>query len=165
MSGDLISLTYKSRARLADPEVDILNIVRMSRVMNPRFGITGILFYNGFHFVQTLEGPRSGCNELFSCISRDPRHEELVTFGLSEIERRRFPDWSMQLVSRRELYELVPELKLLDDGDHEEIARVHASIIARLTATELSMARGIQLMEAPPRRDKWDEDLAPIAAA
>ncbi|AXQ96151.1 BLUF domain-containing protein (plasmid) [Cereibacter azotoformans] len=141
MSGELISLTYRSRARLSDPEEDILSIIRMSRVMNPRFGITGILFYDGFHFVQILEGPRSGCNEMFSCISRDARHEDIVTFGMFEIERRRFPDWSMRLVSRRELHALVPELDLLDVGEREEIARVHAGIVRRLAPAEPGVDR------------------------
>ncbi|EGJ19297.1 blue-light receptor BLUF domain-containing protein (plasmid) [Cereibacter sphaeroides WS8N] len=110
MNIDLVSVTYKSRPCLADPAADILRIVQSSRVRNPRLGMTGILLYNGFHFVQTIEGPRIACNDLFAQISNDPRHSEVVAFEVRQIEQRRFLDWSMRLISRTELREIRPEL-------------------------------------------------------
>ncbi|MCE6957629.1 BLUF domain-containing protein [Cereibacter sphaeroides] len=132
VSGDLVSLTYRSRVRLDDPEREILSIIRASRVTNPRLGITGVLFYSGFHFVQTVEGQRSACNTLFTRISNDHRHREIQALALIEIETRRFPDWAMQLVSRQELRARLPELKQIDALDPEEAERVHASTVARL---------------------------------
>ncbi|MGP3698560.1 BLUF domain-containing protein [Rhodobacter sp. NSM] len=134
MIDDLVSLTYRSRVCLADPVADIVAIVQASRVRNPRLGITGILLYNGFHFVQTLEGPRTACNHLLERISKDPRHLEIVAFGLRPIEQRSFPDWSMQLISRAELRAIMPELKLLDLKEPEDIERLHRRIIASLSA-------------------------------
>ncbi|MCE6950132.1 BLUF domain-containing protein [Cereibacter sphaeroides] len=134
MISDLVSLTYRSRLGLADPAAGILRILQASRVRNPRLGITGILLYNGFHFVQTIEGPRATCNELFAQISKDPRHSQIVAFGLTKLEQRLFPDWSMRLISRTELRETMPELKLLDLKEPEDIERLHRRILASLSA-------------------------------
>ncbi|ULB12133.1 BLUF domain-containing protein (plasmid) [Cereibacter azotoformans] len=134
MCRDLVSLSYRSRVRLSDPVGDMVRIMQSSRVRNPRLGITGILLYNGLHFVQTLEGPQEACRDLFLRISQDPRHSEITAFGLSTIERRRFPDWSMRLLSREELRALMPELKLLDLKDAEDMERVHNQIVARMSA-------------------------------
>ncbi|WP_232017857.1 BLUF domain-containing protein [Cereibacter sphaeroides] len=133
MNIDLVSVTYKSRPCLADPAADILRIVQSSRVRNPRLGMTGILLYNGFHFVQTIEGPRIACNDLFAQISNDPRHSEVVAFEVRQIEQRRFLDWSMRLISRTELREIRPELKLLDLREPEDIERLHGRIIFSLS--------------------------------
>ncbi|MWP37257.1 blue light sensor protein [Rhodobacter sphaeroides] len=130
---ELVSLTYRSRVRLADPVADIVQIMRASRVRNLRLGITGILLYNGVHFVQTIEGPRSACDELFRLISADPRHQEILAFDLEPITARRFPDWSMRIVSRKELRALAPDLERLDLSGPEDVAQLHRTIAARLS--------------------------------
>ncbi|SNT42024.1 Sensors of blue-light using FAD [[Luteovulum] sphaeroides subsp. megalophilum] len=133
MIGDLLTVSYRSRVCLADPVADLLGIVQASRVRNLRLGITGILLYNGFHFVQTIEGPQNACRELFARISEDPRHSDIVAFGVRKIERRRFPDWSMRLISRAELLETMPELRLLDLKEHQDIERLHGRVLEELS--------------------------------
>ncbi|QCP87015.1 BLUF domain-containing protein [Cereibacter sphaeroides] len=130
---ELVSLTYRSRARLADPTAQIVQIMRAARVRNLRLGITGILLYNGVHFVQTIEGPRAACDELFRLISADPRHQEILAFGFERIAARRFPDWSMRIVSREELRALAPGLERLDLSGPEDVTELHRTIAARLS--------------------------------
>ncbi|PTR06514.1 FAD-dependent sensor of blue light [Cereibacter azotoformans] len=91
MCRELVSLSYRSRVRLSDPVGDMVRIMQSSRMRNPRLGITGILLYNGLHFVQTLEGPQEACRDLFLRISQDPRHSEIIAFGLSTIEQAPVP--------------------------------------------------------------------------
>lgn len=134
MAQDLVSLSYKSRVRLADPGGDLVRIMQTSRVRNARLGITGILLYNGFHFVQTIEGPRECCKDLFERISEDPRHGDIVAFGLREIGQRQFPDWSMRLISREELRAIVPDLALVDLREPEDIEDLHRIICGKLGA-------------------------------
>ena len=117
--------------------------MQASRIHNRRHQITGILLYNGFTFVQTIEGPREACRDLFSRIEADARHSEVRAFGLQPIEVRRFPDWSMRLLWREELRTLVPELDLLDLKDQADVERLHRRI-----------AIGLATLAAPAPQDR-----------
>src|SRR5918997_1989566 len=100
----LKSLTYTSLARLDLEASDIEAIHRTARELNALDGITGLLIFNGTHFLQIIEGADAAIDELIERLRRDPRHGGLEVRDEWRIEQRSFPDWSMELAHVRSDY-------------------------------------------------------------
>jgi Sensors of blue-light using FAD len=97
----LVRLLYASRSKdtiTADLAESILNA---SRTNNPVLGVTGLLCMcpNSQVFMQVLEGGRAAVNSLYSRISQDPRHHDVVILHYEEITERRFSGWAMGQVN------------------------------------------------------------------
>jgi len=95
---DITSLTYTSLARLDLQASDLENIHRAARELNALDGITGLLVFNGTHFLQIVEGAREAIDDLLERLRRDPRHTGRVVRDRHRIGQRSFPDWAMELV-------------------------------------------------------------------
>ena len=95
---DLKSLTYTSLARLDLEAEDTEAIHRTARDINALEGITGLLIFNGSHFLQIIEGAPNAIDELVERLRRDPRHSGLEIRDEREVAERNFPEWSMELV-------------------------------------------------------------------
>jgi hypothetical protein len=95
---DITSLTYTSLARLDLQASDLEDIYRAARELNALDGITGLLVFNGTHFLQIVEGSREAIDDLLERLRRDPRHTGLEVRDRHRIAQRSFPDWSMELV-------------------------------------------------------------------
>lgn len=95
---DLTSLTYTSLARLDLQTSDLEDIHRSARELNALDGITGLLIFNGTHFLQIVEGTRLAIDNLLARLRSDPRHSGLEVRDEHKIKARSFPDWSMELV-------------------------------------------------------------------
>jgi Sensors of blue-light using FAD len=98
----LVRLLYASRC-INDSQATIESILLQSRQHNPETGITGILCYSGDIFLQAIEGGRSAVSELYSHISKDPRHKDVVLLHYEEIIERRFGGWTMGQVNMSKL--------------------------------------------------------------
>jgi len=94
----LKSLTYTSLARLDLTADDIEAIHRTAQEVNALEGITGLLIFNGTHFLQVIEGAPHAIDDLVERLRRDPRHSGLEIRDVHEAEERTFPAWSMELV-------------------------------------------------------------------
>jgi hypothetical protein len=94
----LKSLTYTSLARLDLQAGDLEAIHRTAREVNALEGITGLLIFNGTHFLQIIEGAPNAIDDLVERLRRDPRHHGFEIRDQRGIEHRSFPDWSMELV-------------------------------------------------------------------
>ena len=94
----LTSLTYTSLARLDLQTMDLEDIHRTAREQNALDGITGLLVFNGTHFLQIIEGSESAIEELVERLRRDPRHTGFEIRDRQKVDARSFPDWSMELV-------------------------------------------------------------------
>jgi hypothetical protein len=94
----LKSLTYTSLARLDLDAGDLEAIHRTAREVNALEGITGLLIFNGTHFLQIIEGSPEAIDDLVERLRRDPRHNGFEIRDERAIEQRSFPDWSMELV-------------------------------------------------------------------
>ena len=94
----LKSLTYTSLARLDLDASDIEAIHRSARELNALDGITGLLIFNGTHFLQIVEGSPRAIDDLVERLRRDRRHGGFEVRDERTIEQRSFPDWSMELV-------------------------------------------------------------------
>ena len=94
----LKSLTYTSLARLDLESFDLEDIHRSARDGNALDGITGLLIFNGTHFLQIVEGAPDAIDELLERLREDPRHSGVEVRDERPVDRRSFPDWSMELV-------------------------------------------------------------------
>ena len=94
----LKTITYTSLARLDLTADDIEAIHRTAREVNALEGITGLLIFNGTHFLQIVEGAPQAVDDLMDKLRRDPRHNGIEIRDARDISARSFPDWSMELV-------------------------------------------------------------------
>lgn len=95
---DLTSLTYTSLARIDLQASDLEDIHRSARDLNALDGITGLLVFNGTHFLQIVEGSNHAIADLLGRLRRDPRHSGLEVRDERKVARRSFPGWGMELV-------------------------------------------------------------------
>jgi|APGre2960657505_1045072.scaffolds.fasta_scaffold83721_1 hypothetical protein len=106
---DLIELQYLSEAKTSVNVWALTAIVDVSVVSNKLHEITGVLFFEQGYFGQILEGPRDAVEELWDRIKNDSRHHNIELLGITEIEERRFPKWSMKLFDAEEFLVTFPQ--------------------------------------------------------
>lgn len=94
----LTSVTYTSLARLEPQSSDLDQIHQVSRSRNAAEGITGLLVFNGTHFLQVVEGSEKAVEDLVDRLRKDSRHSGFEIRDKRKIEKRSFPDWRMELV-------------------------------------------------------------------
>jgi len=102
---NLYHLIYASRETHNFNEDELLGLLTKARQANKTYNITGMLLYDKGSFFQVLEGDKDKIENLFSVISMDERHREIVRIIFEAIPERSFPDWSMGYsnISRKEL--------------------------------------------------------------
>ena len=91
----MLQITYISTAASGMNESMVAEILRRSRLNNAAAGVTGLLLYDGYRFLQALEGPISEVNAIYTRVKADPRHRAVVLLSSREIEARVFGDWAM----------------------------------------------------------------------
>ena len=93
----LKTLTYTSRARLDLTSQDLIDIHESARHFNALDGISGLLIFNGVHFLQIIEGAEGAIDSLLARLRLDDRHSAIEVRDERPIEERSFPGWSMEL--------------------------------------------------------------------
>lgn len=88
-------LGYVSTASRAMRRDDLIAILETARSLNRDVGVTGLLLFEGGHFLQVLEGPEPAVHEIFARISEDPRHMQIRLLFEGEVDEPQFADWSM----------------------------------------------------------------------
>ena len=78
-------------------DTTLKDIIASSKANNPKEDITGCLLSGSNSFLQLLEGPAEATNTLYSKISRDNRHKNVITLCDEKIDERLFLLWSMKL--------------------------------------------------------------------
>ena len=73
------------------------DIIASSKKNNPEENVTGCLLSGSNSFLQLLEGPKDVIDKLYSKISKDNRHKNVVTLRYEKIDERLFLSWSMKL--------------------------------------------------------------------
>lgn len=91
----MLQITYISTARPELPAEAIDQILAASRRNNHADGITGLLLYDGYRFLQALEGEPARVQRAYERIKADPRHRALVLLSSHEVTERAFGNWSM----------------------------------------------------------------------
>ena len=78
-------------------DTTLKDIIASSKKNNPKEDVTGCLLSGGNSFLQLLEGPADFIDTLYSKISKDNRHGNVVTLCDEKIDERLFLSWSMKL--------------------------------------------------------------------
>ncbi|WP_373491072.1 BLUF domain-containing protein [Parasphingorhabdus sp.] len=69
---------------------DFQAIVQVAQCNNQRLGITGLMLFNGFNFIQCIEGERTAANDCLHRIGLDERHSGLTILNHHEMSGRQF---------------------------------------------------------------------------
>lgn len=89
-------LAYYSTPASSDHlDSTLSDIYEASKRNNPNYGISGVLFFAGNHFLQVLEGPKENLNYLLEKIKQDKRHKDVQIIFESPIEHASLKDWNM----------------------------------------------------------------------
>ncbi len=91
----MLQLVYISSPNPSQGRIDTKTILQASRRNNARDGITGLLFSDGFRFLQVLEGPEDAVEKTFARIQKDARHRAVVLLSKRDVAIREFGDWEM----------------------------------------------------------------------
>lgn len=93
--GDLIEIVYVSDAEPSLGDDAIVSIIESAQDNNTEHDITGVLLYDGEHFLQVMEGDRRYVSDLYADILSDPRHRNVTTIHEGRIRERVFGGWGM----------------------------------------------------------------------
>ena len=96
MQSELKRVVYVSE-KTDVSDTTLRDIIASSKANNPEEDITGCLLSGSNSFLQLLEGPAEATNTLYSKISRDNRHKNVITLCDEKIDERLFLSWSMKL--------------------------------------------------------------------
>jgi hypothetical protein len=105
-------LVYSSTAAPHLIEAELQQQLVRWRTTNARLHITGLLLYSSEgQVMQVLEGDADLVHRLYSIISADIRHRDVVTLADGPVPSRAFADWSMQFrtVAPADFSRLVPQ--------------------------------------------------------
>jgi hypothetical protein len=126
-------LLYRSAASPTLEFRDLEDILLISRIHNARDGITGLLVYRDFAFLQLLEGDAQRVRATVERIREDPRNFNLEVLAEIESEERLMPKWSMAWVDARNVGLSSKVLfQLFDLALDEEVFKSPGSILQLL---------------------------------
>ncbi|MDO6726377.1 BLUF domain-containing protein [Cognatishimia sp. 1_MG-2023] len=91
-------IIYFSTAAHAMASEDLEALMQLARANNQRVGITGLVAYHDFTFIQVLEGPRSAVQACFDRISGNTLHRNVTLAWRGEALERCFEKYSMAFV-------------------------------------------------------------------
>ena len=119
----LVTLGFVSEATEEFGLMGIMRLFFQACTNNRDAGITGLLYYDGKHFAQIIEGFDHEVNALWDVIRKDERHRKIHVFGKNIIMSRVFSTWSMRTKDGGAIAMMCPELKdLIGDMDDSAYA-------------------------------------------
>ena len=94
-----LQLIYESIPTDGLQEEEVMEIMRRSQARNYDLRISGVLLYDGEHFLQLIEGPRDAVLELFDRIAVDTRHRHVEVLDERPIATPLMATWAMAYCS------------------------------------------------------------------
>ena len=88
-------ILYISELSLATSLTSIAEILAQARKKNKLNGITGLLLFDGAHFIQVLEGDHDDVVAVMSRIENDDRHVGVQRLHESFVPQRQFQSFSV----------------------------------------------------------------------
>ena len=85
---------FSTAADRQDDEI-VSSILNVSRKLNRRDRITGLLVAGGHRYLQIFEGPAAKVASLIARICRDPRHVGVSVLVDRKVSERSFEGWTM----------------------------------------------------------------------
>ena len=95
-------LIYTSVSSSEQTEDDVRQILSSSEQNNSTNSITGLLMFDGYRYIQILEGDVENVETIYDSILKDSRHKEIELLHKGSITNRSFENWRMA-------YELMPQ--------------------------------------------------------
>jgi hypothetical protein len=108
----LIEFIYTSTASEVFKWTDLEILRHECENRNEIEQITGMLLYDGSHFMQVLEGEEETVLALFEKIKADPRHKNVEALINNPLDERNFQYWAMGLITCDEKTQLQTVAKL-----------------------------------------------------
>jgi class 3 adenylate cyclase len=143
-------LTYISKFARSLTKKEIESISSISQTNNSRDGITGVLMCCSGIFFQILEGEEDRIDILYKRILEDDRHNQILCLKSElDVTKRRFPDWSMEVIVLDENNDiLLQPIKIMLQTLGES-----QTILASYTQSGVLQAieNGINPLTLPPR--------------
>jgi len=112
----LLTLIYRSHMSDQLHLSSLNSFISLANIKNSLSEITGILLFDGTHFIQLLEGPELAVDSLFKVISQDNRHHNVVELMRDFAPERRFGRVGMEIFDLRELHDDTVIQAILDRG-------------------------------------------------
>ncbi|CZU27214.1 cyclic-di-GMP phosphodiesterase [Enterobacter hormaechei] len=97
----LTTLIYRSHLRADTPIQSIIDMVSEANSRNECAGVTGVLLFNGIHFLQLLEGDEAAVMQIYEKICLDTLHFNIVELLSDYAPYRRFGRSGMELIDIR----------------------------------------------------------------
>lgn len=94
----LRAIAYRSNAVQGVTADQLKALVRNAAHHNRLAGVTGVLLCDGSHFLQYIEGPEDGIEQVYSRVLSSRSHTGVVELARGEAQVRRFPHWSMHWI-------------------------------------------------------------------
>ena len=88
-------MIYASQAVRAFGAEELVDLLTAARARNESAGVTGMLLYSGYSFLQVLEGDAAAVEQIYDLIRTDPRHASFRVLLDAGRPDRLFPDWTM----------------------------------------------------------------------
>jgi hypothetical protein len=128
----LSQLIYASDAAdLDDGQASL--ILKQARSGNRTRDLTGVLVFDGRHFLQVLEGSRVAVTEAFCRIAGDPRHQNVGLISVDDVAERDFPDWTMGYLGMTpEIRDVLTRYQAADGFDPHRLSPAVATSMLRV---------------------------------
>ena len=94
----MIQVIYASAATQPFSPADLKQLLTRARSRNAIYSVSGMLLYHKGSFLQVLEGPEAGVEQILTSVYRDPRHKDPRTLFRGAISTREFQAWSMGFI-------------------------------------------------------------------
>lgn len=98
MTGMLYRMIYLSTANGAPEQEELEELMLRARANNNRDGITGLVAYHDYTFIQVLEGPEEKVKECFERIRTSDLHRNVFVAHQAHVEERLFDRYAMAFV-------------------------------------------------------------------
>ena len=95
LPGELHYLVYQSYATVPFGDLQLAKLLTQSRAFNASHGLTGVLLYSQGNIMQLLEGSKANVRAVFSRITQDLRHSQVIKLADGPSTHRLFAQWSM----------------------------------------------------------------------
>lgn len=94
----LQAIAYASQAVKGLGSLSVDGLVERAAAFNKLAGVTGILLFDGWRFLQYIEGPEDGMATVYSRILNATSHSDIIELARGRVGDRRMPYWAMHWV-------------------------------------------------------------------
>ena len=95
-------IVYMSRATKHLSSNELYKLCHQSANHNRDNSITGLLIYDGYRYMQLIEGKRGSVEGLMSRISSDGRHDHITYLSDTDVANRSFTGWALTCLGFQE---------------------------------------------------------------